>query len=159
MDKPAAVSIQSIESVYRKRSEDFFRLALARTSDPDRARDAVQEGFARAIRARLGFRSSGSLEVWICRCVLHATHDPLPSPALDELREADDWKPKISDAEVRAAVGRLPAPQRDVLFLRFYLNYDYLTIAETLGIEVGTVSATLHAARENLAQALEEVAR
>ena len=65
----------------------------------------------------------------------------------------------ISDAEVRAAVGRLPAPQRDVLFLRFYLNYDYLTIAETLGIEVGTVSATLHAAREKLAQALEEVAR
>jgi RNA polymerase sigma-70 factor (ECF subfamily) len=159
MDKPAAVSIQSIESVYRKRSEDFFRLALARTSDPDRARDAVQEGFARAIRARLGFRSSGSLEVWICRCVLYATHDPRPSTALDEPREADDWKPKISDAEVRAAVGRLPAPQRDVLFLRFYLNYDYLTIAETLGIEVGTVSATLHAARENLAQALEEVAR
>lgn len=158
MDNRAAVTIQSIESVYRKRGEDFFRLALARTSDPDFARDAVQEGFARAVRARIGFRGSSSLEAWICRCVLNATHDSCPSTALDELA-AGNWKPKISDAEVRAAVGRLPAPQRDVLFLRFYLNYDYLTIAETLGIEVGAVSATLHAARENLAQALEEVAR
>ena len=156
-----AVTIESIESVYRNRGEDFFRLALARTSDPDLARDAVQEGFARAIRARAGFRGSGSLEAWICRCILNATHDSRAPAAEHELREADGivWKTETPDTDVRAAVRRLPARQRDALFLRFYLDFDYLTISETLGIEVGTVSATLHAARENLAQALEEVAK
>lgn len=156
-----AVTIDSIESVYRNRGADFFRLALARTSDPERARDAVQEGFARAIRARASFRGSGSLEAWIGRCVLNAAHDARPPAAEHELHEADGvvWKPETPGAEVRAAVRRLPARQRDVLFLRFYLDFDYLTIAETLGIEVGTVSATLHAARKTLTQALEEVAR
>jgi RNA polymerase sigma factor (sigma-70 family) len=156
-----AITIESIESVYRNRAADFFRLALARTSDPELAHDAVQEGFARAIRARAGFRGSGSLEAWICRCVLNATHDSHPPAAEHELREADGVvrKPETPDAEVRAAVRRLPARQRDALFLRFYLDFDYLSIAETLGVEVGTVSATLHAARENLTQALEEVAR
>jgi RNA polymerase sigma factor (sigma-70 family) len=156
-----AVTIESIESVYRNRGEDFFRLALARTSDPDLARDAVQEGFARAIRARAGFRGSGSLEAWICRCILNATPDSRAPADEHELREVDGivWKTETPDADVREAVSRLPARQRDALFLRFYLDFDYLTIAETLGIEVGTVSATLHAAREKLAQALEEVAR
>lgn len=156
-----AVTIESIESVYRNRGADFFRLALARTSNPKLARDAVQEGFARAIRARVGFRGSGSLETWICRCVLNATHDSRLPAVEHELHDVDGvvWKPETPDGEVRAAVRRLPARQRDVLFLRFYLDFDYLTIAELLGIEVGTVSATLHAARKSLTQAFEEVAK
>ncbi|MGD0274245.1 MAG: sigma-70 family RNA polymerase sigma factor [Gaiellaceae bacterium] len=157
------VTIESIESVYRKRGADLFRLALARTSDPERARDAVQESFARAIRARTGFRGSGSLETWICRCVLNATSDTRRPVGEYALHEADTegvgWKPATTDADVRAAVRRLPARQRDVLFLRFYLDYDYLTIVETLGIETETVSATLHAARKNLTRALEEATR
>jgi RNA polymerase sigma factor (sigma-70 family) len=60
---------------------------------------------------------------------------------------------------VRAAVRRLPQRQRDALFLRHYLDFDYAAIAEALEIEVGTVSATLHAARAALADDLEEVAR
>ena len=93
--------------------------------------------------------------------MLNAAHDARPPRAEDELHEADDpvWEPGAPDAEVRAAVRRLPPRQRDALFLRFYLDFDYLTIAETLGVEVGTVSATLHAARRNLANALEEAAR
>jgi len=156
-----ARTIESIESVYRNRAADFFRLALARTSDPELARDVVQEGFARAIRARAGFRGSGSLEAWICRRILNATRDSR-SPAIGhELHEVDGivWKPKTPDGEVRAAVRRLPVRQRDALFLRLYLDFDYLTIAETLGIGAGTVAATLYAARNTLIQALEEVPR
>src|SRR5450759_5025543 len=117
-------TIEAIESVYRDRGADFFRLALARTSDPELARDAVQEGFARAIRAQAGFRGSGSLEAWICRCVLNAAHDSRAPAGEYELHEADDvvWKPETPDAEVRAAVRRRPARQRDALFLRFYLD-------------------------------------
>ena len=154
-------TIASIESVYRSRGADFFRLALARTSDPELARDAVQEGFAHALRARAGFRGSGSLEAWIGRCVLNAAHDARPPGADHELREEHDpvWEPGAPDADVRDAVRRLPPRQRDALFLRFYLDFDYVAIAETLGVEVGTVSATLHAARQNLTSALEEAAR
>jgi RNA polymerase sigma factor (sigma-70 family) len=152
--------LQAIEAVYRGRGADFFRFALARTSDPELARDAVQEGFALAIRARHGFRGSGSLEAWIGRCVLNAAVDAsqtVGDQELDEEAEIPPSTPETADEDVRSALRRLPQRQRDALFLRFYLDFDYATIAETLGIEVGTVSATLHAARENLTQALQEV--
>lgn len=60
---------------------------------------------------------------------------------------------------VRAAVRRLPQRERDALFLRHYLDFDYVAIAQAMGIEVGTVSAMLHAARVSLADNLQEVAR
>jgi RNA polymerase sigma factor (sigma-70 family) len=152
--------LREIEAIYRGRGADFFRLALARTSDPDLARDAVQEGFARAIRALDSFRGSGSLEAWIGRCVLNAAVDAsraVNRTGLGEAPETAPTTPETPDQEIRSALRRLPQRQRDALFLRFYLDFDYMTIAETLGIEVGTVSATLHAARENLSRALQEV--
>ncbi|MBA3376778.1 MAG: RNA polymerase sigma factor [Actinobacteria bacterium] len=154
--------LDAIEAVYRARAADFFRVALATTRDVERAHDAVQEGFARAIRHRDGFRGSGSLEAWICRCVLNAARDerselspgltlgdePSPLAALDE-----------PDETVRNAIFELPLRQREALFLRYYLDFDYAQIADVLGVRVGTVSATLHAARAALEQALTEVAQ
>jgi RNA polymerase sigma factor (sigma-70 family) len=157
-------ALQSIERVYRERGADFLRLALAQTGDLDHARDAVQEGFARAIRGRSSFRGSGSIEGWLARCVVNAAHDARRrsgrSTRADQI--ADQAGAFDSGAEslvVREAVMQLPRRQRDALFLRYYLDFDYATIAEALGVEVGTVSATLHSARTSLQQALQEVER
>jgi RNA polymerase sigma factor (sigma-70 family) len=154
-------SIEAIERIYRTRGDDFFKLALARTSDPELAREAVQEGFTRAIRALANYRGSGPLEAWICRCVLNAAKDSWrrhDSPEIERGSGGLESSPEGA-ADVRAAVRQLPDRQRDVLFLRFYLDLDYSSIAEVLGIEVGTVSATLHAARKALSHSLEEVER
>lgn len=158
----AAATLEEIEAIYRSRGADFFRLALARTADREMARDAVQEGFARAIRARTRYRGSGPLAAWLARCVLNATHDLVRRRAARDSRESVDaeaWTPDTPNGDVRSALRQLPARQRDALFLRFYLDFDYATIAETLGVEIGTVSATLHAARQKLAEALQEVPR
>lgn len=142
---------------------DFFRFALAKTGDPELARDAVQEGFARAIRSQATFRGSGSLEAWVGRCVVNAAHDLSraasrlavdPEEARAELVIADE-----GDSILRETVLRLPQRQRDALFLRYYLDFDYRAIAQALDVEVGTVSATLHAAHRTLADALQEVPR
>jgi RNA polymerase sigma factor (sigma-70 family) len=149
-------SLAEIEAVYRSRGADFLRLALARTGDPETAGDAVQDGFARAIRSRRTFRGTGPLDAWIARCVINAAHDAAtrPAPSVPEV-PADSFD---AAADVRDAVRQLPPRQRDALFLRFYLDFDYAAIAEALDIEVGTVSATLHAARAALARSLQEVA-
>ena len=62
-------------------------------------------------------------------------------------------------ALVREAVRRLPPRQRDALFLRHYLGFGYVEIAQVLEVEVGTVSATLAAARAALVDELQEVVR
>jgi RNA polymerase sigma factor (sigma-70 family) len=158
------VSLEAIEALYRERAADFFRFALAKTGDPERARDALQDGFAHAIRSRATFRGTGSLEAWVARCVINAAHDlnraVLPTPAepddvaTDSVIESDPGA-----TVVREAVQRLPARQRDALYLRYYLDLDYRAIADVLDVEVGTVSATLHAARNSLRDALQEVPR
>jgi RNA polymerase sigma-70 factor (ECF subfamily) len=162
-------SLAEIEAVYRSRGSDFFRLALARTGEAETAREAVQEGFARAIRGRFSYRGTGSLEAWIARCVINVTQDLVrePRPGADDQAGAEVASngrpelgamppPGVEAGIVRAAVRQLPQRQRDALYLRFYLGFDYAAIAETLGIEIGTVSATLHAARARLAHNLKE---
>ena len=64
-----------------------------------------------------------------------------------------------SGSVVREAVRQLPQRQRDALFLRHYLDLDYRAIAEAPDVEVGTISASLHAARNSLMDALQEVRR
>jgi RNA polymerase sigma-70 factor (ECF subfamily) len=161
--KRPGIPLEAIEAVYRTRAADFFRFALAKTGDPERARDAVQEGFARAIRGRATFRGTGALEAWVARCVLNAAHDlnRVFSRIQSEPEDvsADSTASEDSGSVIREAVRQLPQRQRDALFLRYYLDFDYRAIGEALDVEVGTISATLHAARISLMDALQEVRR
>jgi RNA polymerase sigma-70 factor (ECF subfamily) len=156
-------SVEEIEAVYRRRAEGFFRLAYAHIGNVESARDAVQDGFANAVRSRASFRREGPLDAWIARCVTNAALDMSRADALrrsplpPEEHEDSGPSPDGSLLMLRAAVHDLPARQRDALFLRHYLDFDYAAIAATLGIEVGTVSATLHAARAALRDSLQEV--
>jgi len=49
------------------RDAAFLRLGYALLGDRERARDAVQEAFAVALRARASFRGEGSLDGWLWR--------------------------------------------------------------------------------------------
>ena len=62
--------------------------------------------------------------------------------------------------EIGLPLELLTERQREVLFLHYYADLDYTTIAEALGISPGTVGATLTAARQTLRDALtKEVSR
>jgi RNA polymerase sigma factor (sigma-70 family) len=154
-------SVEAIEDVYRRRAGAFFRLVLARTGGVEDAREAVQEGFAKAVRGRDSFRGEGPLDAWVARCVINAAADRSRAFLAESVIAEDGGSGNsLADGDVialRVAIRGLPARQRDALFLRHYLDFDYASIAETLGIEVGTVSATLHAARASLRQSLQEV--
>lgn len=110
------------------------------------------------------FQGTGPLEAWVARCVLNAALDlnrvfsrmqlEPENLAADSMTASDD-----SGSVTREAVRQLPQRQRDALFLRYYLDFDYRAIAEVLDVEVGTISATLHAARNSLMDALQEVRR
>jgi RNA polymerase sigma factor (sigma-70 family) len=64
------------------------------------------------------------------------------------------------DAALTEAVRALPGRRRLVVFLHYFADLSYDSIAEALEIEPGTVAATLAQAREALAATLiEEGAR
>jgi RNA polymerase sigma-70 factor (ECF subfamily) len=152
-------SLDELEALYRSRFDVFARVAASVMGDSERARDAVQEAFATAVRKRRSFRGEGPLEAWVWRIVLNAAHSDVrravQAPAGDE-PAATNGHPE-HDAELRVALARLPERQRTAVFLRYYADLDYAAIGEALGISSGTVAATLNAAHTALRARLEEV--
>ena len=60
------------------------------------------------------------------------------------------------DFALTAAVRALPPRRRLIVFLRYFADLPYQTIAEALEIDEGTVAATLAQARQALAEILDE---
>ena len=150
-------SLDELEGLYRSRFDVFARVAASLTGDSERARDAVQEAFATALRKRRSFRGEGPLEAWVWRIVLNAARMDVRRsiPAIGDDEPAANGHPE-RDAELRVALARLPERQRTAVFLRYYADLDYAAIGEALGIRTGTVAATLNAAHAALRNRLEE---
>jgi RNA polymerase sigma-70 factor (ECF subfamily) len=151
-----------LEALYRDRFEHFARVASAICGDLDLGRDAVQGAFMTAIRKRRAYRGSGSLESWIWRIVVNEARRLAREPRVEPLEAAGEPARNGHGDDplgLRAWIAALPERQREALFLRYYADLEYRAIAEVLGVEVGTVSATLSAAHHTLRKRLDEVRR
>src|SRR5436305_12390750 len=142
--RSASAGLDEIEHVYRTRLADFVRVARAITGDAETARDAVQEAFAAAVRSRRSYRGEGVLAAWLWRTVVNTARDARRArPQLALAADGTGNGGAEPDAEVRAALALLPERQRIAIFLRYYVDLDYSSIAEILEISEGTVAATL----------------
>jgi RNA polymerase sigma-70 factor (ECF subfamily) len=144
--------IGELEELYRARRPEFCRVAAAIAGDRSLGEDAVQEAFARAVRKRRSYRKQGTLEAWVWRIVVNAARDARRRrhlPEVGELHAAD-----TNGNRPALPLEILTERQREVLFLHYYADLDYTTIADSLGISPGTVGATLSTARGALRRAL-----
>jgi RNA polymerase sigma factor (sigma-70 family) len=152
-----------LETLYLERFGHFARVAAAICEDLDRGRDAVQAAFAVAVRERRSFRGTGPLEGWVWRIVVNEARRIAREPSAERLDVADLGTGNGGQPDdgigLRVHIAALPERQREILFLRYYADLGYRTIAQVLGIEVGTVSAALSAAHRTLRRNIEEVPR
>jgi RNA polymerase sigma factor (sigma-70 family) len=138
----------------------FLRVATAIAGDEEAGHDAVQDGFANALRYRRSYRGEGPLEGWVWRAVVNAAHHARAKrTALPLVPQAEPSPNGVPDAEVRTWLAVLPERQRLAVFLRYYADLDYRTIASVLEVEIGTVSATLSTAHAALRKTLTEARR
>ena len=155
----AVTRVWEVEQVYRSRLPELWRVAAAISGSRDAAPDLVQEAFVRAVRQIDSFRGDGPLEAWLWRIVVNVARNARRETAMVALPEELPGESMSStddtQGELAAAMSRLSERQRFVVFLRYYADLDYATIAEVLAISSGTVGATLTAARTTLARALE----
>ncbi len=119
----------------------------------------VQEAFVRAVGRLDSFRGDGPLDAWVWRIVVNVASNGRRLPltvALSENESRNDGSP-ISDlrTQLASALSQLSERQRLVVFLHYYADLDYATIADALQISSGTVGATLTTARATLGHALE----
>jgi RNA polymerase sigma factor (sigma-70 family) len=151
-----------LEALYRRRFAHFVRVAVAICGDGERGRDVVQNAFIAAIRHRRSFRGEAPLEAWVWQIVVNEARRAVLEPAFAEETEHEESTNGHGGGEhdplgIRGWIVALPERQREAIFLRYFADLDYATIAEALGIEVGTVSATLGAAHRSLRKRLQEV--
>jgi RNA polymerase sigma factor (sigma-70 family) len=152
----------AVEAAYRSRHEDYLRVATAIAGSRELGRDAVQEGLARALARRGSFRGAGSVEAWLWRIVVNAARNARRDAPLVAEADAETAIDDALDSDaliLRGRIAQLPERQRLVLFLRYYADLDYATIARVIGVRKGTVSATLNQAHAAVRRLLEEVPR
>jgi RNA polymerase sigma-70 factor (ECF subfamily) len=147
--------------------------------DPELAKDAVQETFARAWRDLPGLRDAERWDAWLYRLLVRACYDELRRskrrPIEVELTEiglpstGDPGHALHDRDEIERGFRRLDADQRLVIVLHYYLDLPLPDVARNLGVPIGTVKSRLHralvamrlalGARIELSALAEEVAR
>ena len=162
-------SSAAIEAVYRRSYGKFLRVAVAILRDEGLAEEAVHDAFVRALRHRRTFARRGPLEAWLWRITVNEAcrgraanqREQLASQAAIGLIDASpaNGNGHAESSGVELLLAALPERQRLTLFLRYYADLDYGTIANALGVKPGTVAATLHAAHAALRSHLQEVER
>jgi RNA polymerase sigma factor (sigma-70 family) len=157
-----SASLEEIEELYRRDLDRFVRVAAAMLGDREAARDAVHDGFAAAVSKRKSYSGRGPLAGWVWQVVVNTVRNRKRGrePSLLELRDdvtAPSTNGSHEGGRLQAALMTLPERQRLVVFLHYYADLDYRTIAAALGIQEGTVGATLTAARAALRSSLTEV--
>ena len=148
-----------LERLYRSRHRDFLRVAAAIIGSEGAGLDAVQEGFAQALASLGQFRGEAPLEAWVWKIVVNAALAQRRRPGTEPLPDLahSSQNGEADELGVRRWIAALPERQRLAVFLRYYGGLDYRSIALALGVETGTVSATLSAAHAALRESLKGV--
>jgi RNA polymerase sigma factor (sigma-70 family) len=125
---------------------------LVSVDDQYKAKDLVDEAFARAYASWRTVSTHPAPAAWVVRTALNANvswwrrrrrevsvPDPgvVADPALAECTDA------LVDPRIMAALKRLPARQRQVVALRLFLDLDTAGTAAVLGVSASTVKAHL----------------
>jgi RNA polymerase sigma-70 factor, ECF subfamily len=158
------------EALYARHNREVWAMAYARWMDADLALDIAQEAFLRLWKhweagedeiqnprawllrvarnlaedyAKSSFRRNGTCPPQLMNGV--SARDPVP---LDNMERSELF------AQIRATLEELPQGDRDILTLRYALEYDAAKIAELLEINATAVHMRLSRARQKLADKL-----
>lgn len=147
----------------------LWRLAQSWCRNRALADDLVQETLAKALDRHNQLRDTEAMHAWLCSILANCWHDHLRQGKdtldIDNVEEheltstccpEDDCLQNEVVRRVRAAVGTLPAGQREVVTLVDLDEFSYAEVANILDIPIGTVMSRLSRARSSLREALRE---
>jgi RNA polymerase sigma-70 factor (ECF subfamily) len=163
--------VQGLEILVRLYQLQAVRTAYAITGSRHTAEDVVADAFLKVYDRIHQFNAQRTFSPWFYRIVVNGalkavraaqrTHTPndLDIEWLDQqVSESPGPEEEAATREMRllllGAIYTLPPHQRAAVVLRYYLDMDEATMAQTLGCPLGTVKWRLHAARHRLRRTL-----
>ena len=147
------------ESWYRREHPRVLGALFVLSGEPDVARDATDEAFARALAHWPKVEAMESPGGWVYRVALNELRRNLRRRTTEARVLERQQPPQGPDAplpEVWQAVAQLPARQRTAIVLRFVADLPEADIALAMGVRRGTVSSTLALARRRLSELLQD---
>lgn len=132
--------------------EQGYRLAYGMLHNPEIAEDAVQEAAVRSWRKLGNLHPGTEMRPWFlaivanqCRTFMRGRWWRIVSlDALATTSSQDVEDEVVRGADVRSALRRLSAAQREVIVLHFYLDLPLHEVAAVCGVPVGTVKSRLN---------------
>jgi RNA polymerase sigma-70 factor (ECF subfamily) len=163
---------QAFEQVVRTYGGRLLAVTRRILRDEDAARDAVQDAFVSAFKARRQFKADSRVSTWLHRIAVNSAlmrlrtqrrkaEDPI-DPLLPGFEDAGRhrehfvaWQEpadvtvsrRETAAAVRRAIDQLPESYRTVLLLRDIEGLDTEETARMLGVTANAVKIRLHRAR------------
>jgi RNA polymerase sigma-70 factor, ECF subfamily len=167
----------AVEALVRVYEKDLYRLALSILDDPSEAEEATQDAFLAALKALASYRGEATLGTWLYRITINICQTRLRRRmAWERLKDSlqavfrlvgvgpgESHAPpeaaviqNEADAAIWRAVQALGEKHRLVVILYYYHDLPVTEIAQTLGIQEGTVYSRLYTAHERLRVLLAE---
>ena len=155
----------AIERIYDEYAKSLYRYALAVTSCPEDAEDAVQEVFVRLARSPRRLPRVANMTGYLFSSARNAAYDILRSRQRGErLSEALQSEvlgasayaaPEARDENLSETMLGLPVDQREVLVLKVFDEMTFKEIAALLGVSINTAASRYRYAIAKLREALE----
>lgn len=154
------MAVRDFEEWYRALRPRMRPALTAWCGDPSLAADAMDEAFVRALERWSRVSEMDSPEGWLWRTATNSIRRrerrrTLESQLLRRQRDASGAttiESTGSDVDLVRALQTLTVRQRTAVVLRYVADLPEKDVAEMMGIAPGTVSATLHRARELLTE-------
>ena len=128
-----AAVIPPFEVFYATHREEVFGL-LRRRLGRQRAEDAFQETFLRALRAYPALRHGEHLRAWVLTIARHVAVDVFRREKPDvELEELAELPRRPAYAELEHLTNGLPPTERAAVVLRYAYDLPYAAIGAALG--------------------------
>ncbi|HRI11731.1 MAG TPA: sigma-70 family RNA polymerase sigma factor [Verrucomicrobiota bacterium] len=166
---------EAFDELCREHGDRLLRQAMGLCGDAGAAEDLVQETFVEAWRCLGRYHGACRFFTWLCSILIHRHRSsrrkrwPVPFSLLfgGERETTERFLADVPDptaapgvqseqaeqaARVLRSLEKLPARQREVVYLRFYAEDSLEGIAAALGCPVGTVKSRLFHGLERLRQ-------
>lgn len=145
-----------------------YNLCYRMLGNANDAEDAAQESFIRAYKSIKRFDLQRKFSSWLLTiasnyCIDQHRRRKLPSFSIEALPVPDieDEKPGIETGmvmgehqdQIREMLGELKEADRAAVVLRYWYDYSYEEIAESLDMTVSAIKSRLHRARRDMALA------
>lgn len=142
--------------------EPGLRLAFSMLGDRAEAEDATQEAITRAWKRLSQLRDRSQLRPWFLAIVANRCRNVRRARWFSTVRIAEIFRPSraadtdVERIDIARAMARLPVGDRQVLFMRFYLDLPIEEVAVALAISPAAAKGRIYRACHKLRPDLQE---